>query len=211
MAALDFVVSHPSAPALNALPTAARTLTLHVPDSLDPYHQQQLRDALEGEFRRGCQALAASIAAMASAKPEGSNRPRDEFAARIAELQSSLEQSAARWLAKWSGTNRLAAPLPADDRSVVVQVEQEIRDVVTLIERARSFILGPNGSEESARQLGNELDSRLGKLSERLEAVLALPANGERDNASREAIIRQLLETIQAGHAAVTRVRRAEP
>ena len=211
MPTLDFVVLVPAALEGELLPAAARTVAIRVPETLDPYHQQLLRDALADEFRQGSETIAERVTSVASAKSEGSDRPLHEFAAGIAELQNSLEQSAARWLAKWSGTNRPADPLPADDRTVVVQVEQEIRDVVTLVERAQSLILGPNGSEGSARQLGNELDARLGRLSERLEAVLALPAKDELDDGSREAIVRQMLETIQAGHAAVTRVRRAEP
>jgi hypothetical protein len=89
MATLDFVVSLPSARELNALPIAARTVTLHVPDSLDPYHQQQLRDALEGELHRGSDALAISVAAMASATSEGSDRLLDDFAAGMAKLRTN--------------------------------------------------------------------------------------------------------------------------
>jgi len=198
MATLDFVVSHPSVPKLNALPIAARTVTLHVPDSLDPYHQQQLRDALADEFHRGSDALALSVAVVANAKSEGCDRPLDAFVSEIAELQSHLEQSAGRWLAIWSGPNQPSILLPADDRAVIVQEEQAMLAVLALVEQARYLIPESKRSEVSARQLGNELDVRLGRLSERLEAVLELPAEGELEDASRAALIQQLFETIHS-------------
>lgn len=179
MPTLDLVVSLPAELTRELPRPLGNVVAIQVPASLDPYHQQQLRDALAGDLQTGTQALLQRLAAKDAELPTA-------FAAGITDLQHSLEQAAARWLDQWNTPDRALDELPTD--------------VAALLDRADAAFREVNQLNASAPTLP-ELDRQLGQLSHILESILdCLPPAGGAASARREALVQQLLKTIERGH-----------
>ena len=182
MAFLDFVVTHSAASGCAALPVAARTVSIRVPDSLDPYHQQQLRDALAEEFRGGCEAL-------------GKLATDKELAGGIEAIQNRLAQSAGEWLQSRSTFSALPLQSPPGEESeLLAEAEREVARFQGSLEQPRW-----TANLDMPVAKPDELETRLGRLSQLLDRILDFAPARPEQASRQECLVQRLLEAIEAG------------
>lgn len=199
MATIDFVLASARGEAGNTSSASARGVAIRVPDVLDPYSQQELRDLLTADFQRGARAV---IERAQLRTPEDAASLQADFS----KLQSSLQEVADRWLAARSATQSIALPT-LEGEAVLIHAEQQLQQFESWLQQTRTLIAGQTEDQSSAidrherQNLADQLQAKLANLAVLLDGILEGVAGNMAAESTREFVIQELLAAIEEGHA----------
>lgn len=199
MATLDFVLASARSEAGNTSSASAQGVAIRVPDVLDPYSQQELRDLLTADFQRGARAV---IERAQLRTPEDAASLQADFS----KLQSSLQEVADRWLAARSATQSIALPT-LEGEAVLIHAEQQLQQFESWLQQTRTLIAGQTEDQSSAidrherQNLADQLQAKLANLAALLDGILEGVAGNMAAESTREFVIQELLAAIEEGHA----------
>lgn len=199
MATIDFVLASARSEAGNTSSASAQGVAIRVPDVLDPYSQQELRDLLTADFQRGARAV---IERAQLRTPEDAASLQADFS----KLQSSLQEVADRWLAARSATQSIALPT-LEGEAVLIHAEQELQQFESWLQQTRTLIAGQTEDQSSAidrherQNLADQLQAKLANLAALLDGILEGVAGNMAAESTREFVIQELLAAIEEGHA----------
>ncbi len=199
MATLDFVLASALGGAGNTSSVSVRGVAIRVPDALDPYSQQELRDLLTADFQRGAQA----VIEQARLRMQGD---AVSLEADFSNLQTSLQQAADRWLAARAATPSTALPL-LQGEALLIHAEQQLQQFESWLKETRGLIAGQtedklsDSDRDELRSLANQLRGKIASLAALLDGILEAPTDHGLAENAYESVVQALLAAIEEGHS----------